>query len=88
MATRSSGMKKNICGNIKDVVVRIRMVTPQGTMERNIPVSQQCHISWPEKFGGKTGKVYSWTNAPPWWSKGMGVGGELVPPVQSIGAKA
>ena len=37
-------MKKNIYGNIEDLVVRIRMVTPQGTMERNILVSQQCHI--------------------------------------------
>ena len=45
MATRSSGMKKNIYGNIEDLVVRIRMVTPQGTMERNILVSEQYHIS-------------------------------------------
>jgi len=35
VATRSSGMKKNIYGNIEDLVVRIRMVTPSGTMERN-----------------------------------------------------
>ncbi|KAL5481873.1 hypothetical protein EMCRGX_G022133 [Ephydatia muelleri] len=35
VATRSSGMKKNIYGNIEDIVVRVRMVTPQGTMERN-----------------------------------------------------
>lgn len=39
MATRSSGMKKNIYGNIEDLVVRIRMVTPNGTMERNFLVS-------------------------------------------------
>ena len=35
VATRSSGMKKTIYGNIEGLVVRIRMVTPQGTMERN-----------------------------------------------------
>ena len=39
MATRSSGMKKNVYGNIEDVVVRIRMVTPKGTVERNFLVS-------------------------------------------------
>ena len=38
MATRSSGMKKNVYGNIEDIVVRVRMVTPQGTMERNFLV--------------------------------------------------
>ena len=38
VATRSSGMKKNVYGNIEDLVVRARMVTPQGTMERNFLV--------------------------------------------------
>lgn len=42
VATRSSGMKKNIYGNIEDLVVRIRMVTPSGTMERNFLVSEHC----------------------------------------------
>ena len=37
-------MKKNIYRNIEDLVVRIRMVTPQGTMERNILVSEWCYI--------------------------------------------
>ena len=40
MATRSSGMKKNIYGNIEDLIVRVRMVTPQGTMERNFLVRE------------------------------------------------
>ena len=44
VATRSSGMKKNKYGNIEDLVVRIRMVTLQGTMERNILVSEQCYL--------------------------------------------
>ncbi|XP_064396861.1 alkyldihydroxyacetonephosphate synthase, peroxisomal-like [Halichondria panicea] len=36
VATRSSGMKKNIYGNIEDLLVRVRMVTPRGTLERNV----------------------------------------------------
>ena len=38
MATRASGMKKNIYGNIEDIVVRIRMVTPRGTVEKSCQV--------------------------------------------------
>ena len=38
VATRASGMKKNVYGNIEDLVVRIRMVTPQGIMEK------QCQV--------------------------------------------
>lgn len=34
MATRASGMKKNIYGNIEDLVVRVRMVSPRGTLDR------------------------------------------------------
>ncbi|KAH8277650.1 hypothetical protein KR018_002828 [Drosophila ironensis] len=34
VATRASGMKKNVYGNIEDLVVRMRMVTPSGTLER------------------------------------------------------
>ncbi|KAI8040068.1 hypothetical protein M5D96_007496 [Drosophila gunungcola] len=34
VATRASGMKKNVYGNIEDLVVRLRMVTPSGTLER------------------------------------------------------
>lgn len=34
VATRSSGMKKNVYGNIEDIVVRVRMVTPKGVVER------------------------------------------------------
>lgn len=35
VATKSSGMKKNIYGNIEDIVVRVRMVTPKGVLEKN-----------------------------------------------------
>lgn len=35
VATRASGMKKNIYGNIEDLVVHVKMVTPKGTLEKN-----------------------------------------------------
>lgn len=34
VATRASGMKKNIYGNIEDLVVQVKAVTPRGTVER------------------------------------------------------
>lgn len=36
VATRASGMKKNVYGNIEDLVVRVKMVTCKGTLERNV----------------------------------------------------
>lgn len=36
VATRASGMKKNVYGNIEDLVVRAKMVTTKGVLERNI----------------------------------------------------
>ena len=38
VATRASGMKKNVYGNIEDLVVRVRMVSPQGVMEKKCQV--------------------------------------------------
>ncbi|XP_076032188.1 alkyldihydroxyacetonephosphate synthase [Oratosquilla oratoria] len=35
VATRASGMKKNIYGNIEDLVVQVRLVTPKGTVEKH-----------------------------------------------------
>ncbi|KAJ8255381.1 hypothetical protein GJAV_G00204250 [Gymnothorax javanicus] len=35
VATRASGMKKNIYGNIEDLVIHIKMVTPRGVIEKN-----------------------------------------------------
>lgn len=35
VATRASGMKKNVYGNIEDLVVKLRMVTPKGVLERD-----------------------------------------------------
>jgi len=36
IATRASGMKKNRYGNIEDIIVRLKIVTPVGTFERNV----------------------------------------------------
>eukprot|EP00795_Rhopilema_esculentum_P012578 gene12578-3277_t len=38
VATRASGMKKNRYGNIEDLVVRIKAVTPIGTVEKSCQV--------------------------------------------------
>ncbi|CAG5125360.1 unnamed protein product, partial [Candidula unifasciata] len=38
VATRASGMKKNLYGNIEDLLVHVRMVTPRGVMEKNCQV--------------------------------------------------
>lgn len=38
VATRASGMKKNIYGNIEDLVVHIKMATPTGTVEKTCRV--------------------------------------------------
>ncbi|XP_019409812.1 PREDICTED: alkyldihydroxyacetonephosphate synthase, peroxisomal [Crocodylus porosus] len=35
VATRASGMKKNIYGNIEDLVVHLKMVTPRGVIEKS-----------------------------------------------------
>uniref|UniRef100_A0AAQ5ZCG3 Alkylglycerone-phosphate synthase n=1 Tax=Amphiprion ocellaris TaxID=80972 RepID=A0AAQ5ZCG3_AMPOC len=35
VATRASGMKKNVYGNIEDLVVHVKMVTPQGVIEKS-----------------------------------------------------
>lgn len=35
VATRASGMKKNVYGNIEDLVVRVKMVSSNGVLERN-----------------------------------------------------
>lgn len=36
VATRASGMKKNVYGNIEDIVIRVKLVTTKGVLERNI----------------------------------------------------
>lgn len=36
VATRASGMKKNKYGNIEDIVVKVKMVTSKGVLEKNV----------------------------------------------------
>lgn len=38
MATRASGMKKNVYGNIEDLVIDAKMVTSIGVIEKNSKV--------------------------------------------------
>lgn len=38
VATRASGMKKNLYGNIEDIVVKVKMVTAKGVLERSVAV--------------------------------------------------
>ena len=38
VATRASGMKKNVYGNIEDLLVHVRMVTPRGILEKRCQV--------------------------------------------------
>lgn len=35
VATRASGMKKNIYGNIEDLLVHVKVVTPKGVLQKN-----------------------------------------------------
>ena len=34
IATRASGMKKNVYGNIEDIIVNYKIVTPKGTYSK------------------------------------------------------
>lgn len=36
ISTNASGMKKNVYGNIEDIVLSVKLVTPTGTMERSM----------------------------------------------------
>ena len=35
VATRASGMKKNVYGNIEDLIVSVKMVTPVGVLDKS-----------------------------------------------------
>lgn len=45
VATRASGMKKNIYGNIEDMLVHVKMVTPRGEIQKN------CQVNSFREFG-------------------------------------
>ena len=59
VATRASGMKKNVYGNIEDLVVRIRMVTPTGVMEKHCQVPRiSCGPDIHHVMLGSEGKLH------------------------------
>ena len=35
VATRASGMKKNVYGNIDDMLINVKVATPKGTFTKN-----------------------------------------------------
>jgi hypothetical protein len=50
-------MKKNIYGNIEDLVVRARMVTPRGTVEKNFLVRTEKGERGTGGSGEREGRV-------------------------------
>ena len=38
VSTRASGMKKNVYGNIEDIVLHVKFVTPSGTLQKSVQV--------------------------------------------------
>ena len=38
LSTNASGMKKNVYGNIEDILISVKLVTPSGTLERGMTV--------------------------------------------------
>eukprot|EP01091_Cochliopodium_minus_P020029 TRINITY_DN8619_c0_g1_i1.p1 TRINITY_DN8619_c0_g1~~TRINITY_DN8619_c0_g1_i1.p1 ORF type:complete len:613 (-),score=168.47 TRINITY_DN8619_c0_g1_i1:74-1912(-) len=38
ISTRASGMKKNTYGNIEDIIVHVKIVTPSGTLQKSVQV--------------------------------------------------
>ena len=45
VSTRASGMKKNVYGNIEDLLVGVRMVTPVGIIEKYCEVGTVTHFN-------------------------------------------
>ena len=44
VATRASGMKKNVYGNIEDLIVHVTMVTAKGTSEKSCLSPRQSRL--------------------------------------------
>ncbi|CAG9584880.1 unnamed protein product [Danaus chrysippus] len=56
VATRASGMKKNTYGNIEDLIVQTKIVTPTGVIERNCRVPRiSCGPDWEHVVMGSEG---------------------------------
>lgn len=58
VATRASGMKKNVYGNIEDILVRIKMVTCKGVLEKNVQAPRiSCGPDFDEIILGSEGML-------------------------------
>lgn len=56
VATRASGMKKNTYGNIEDLIVHTKTVTPKGVIEKNCRVPRiSCGPEWDHVIMGSEG---------------------------------
>ncbi|XP_038211714.1 alkyldihydroxyacetonephosphate synthase [Zerene cesonia] len=56
VATRASGMKKNTYGNIEDLIVQTKMVTPSGVLEKSCCVPRiSCGPEWEHVVLGSEG---------------------------------
>ncbi|XP_060802916.1 alkyldihydroxyacetonephosphate synthase [Amyelois transitella] len=56
VATRASGMKKNTYGNIEDIIVQTKVVTPQGVIEKSCRVPRvSCGPEWEHVVMGSEG---------------------------------
>ncbi|KAJ0177400.1 hypothetical protein K1T71_007409 [Dendrolimus kikuchii] len=58
VATRASGMKKNTYGNIEDLVVQTKVVTPRGVIEKSCRVPRiSCGPEWEHVVMGSEGCI-------------------------------
>ncbi|KAL4708720.1 hypothetical protein ACJJTC_017399 [Scirpophaga incertulas] len=58
VATRASGMKKNTYGNIEDLVVQTKVVTPRGVIEKSCRVPRMsCGPDWEHVVMGSEGCI-------------------------------
>ncbi|XP_050422434.1 alkyldihydroxyacetonephosphate synthase-like [Adelges cooleyi] len=58
VATRASGMKKNVYGNIEDLVIDAKMVTPKGVLEKNSKVPRMsCGPDFQQIIFGSEGTL-------------------------------
>ncbi|XP_075973855.1 alkyldihydroxyacetonephosphate synthase [Anticarsia gemmatalis] len=56
VATRASGMKKNTYGNIEDLIVQTKVVTPRGVLEKSCCVPRiSCGPEWEHVIMGSEG---------------------------------
>lgn len=59
VATRASGMKKNVYGNIEDLLVHVKMVTSKGVLEKSCQMPRiSCGPDFNHIVLGSEGKCY------------------------------